>query len=73
MKLQFDYLKGFDLDELSAQQRDLLLTKANAIPCDCGCNDGSLARCVNTDPTCQTSPKKIRELIDEIKKATIAH
>lgn len=71
MKNQFDYLKGFDLDELSADQRARLLLKANAIACPCGCVDDTLAKCVNTDPQCAVAPQKIRELIEEIKQTGV--
>ncbi len=70
MMLHFDYLKGFDLDELSEKQREMLLLKANTNLCDCSCGE-TLAKCVNTDPTCRVSPMRLHELIDAIKQETI--
>ena len=70
MMLHFDYLKGFDLDELSPKQREMLLLKANTNLCDCGCGM-TLAKCVNTEPTCRVAPMRIHQLIDAIKQETI--
>lgn len=71
MKMEFDYLKGFDLDELSEKQRTMLLLKTNTLPCECGCTGDSLAKCVNVDPTCTTAPAKIREILEELKHTPI--
>ena len=71
MMHEFDYLKGFDLDPLSDTQRTILLRKANALPCECGCKGDTLARCVNTDPHCVVAPEEIKKLIEEVKVTAI--
>ncbi|MFN7974508.1 MAG: hypothetical protein U0166_19505 [Acidobacteriota bacterium] len=66
LKLQFDYLNGFELDKLSARQKDMVIKRAHAVACPCGCKHETVAKCNNVDPTCQQAPAEIRKIMDEV-------
>ena len=64
----YDKFPGFDLDELTEGQRDWLMKRANAVFCTCGCLGDTVARCVATDPTCETA----REMLGKMLKQSAA-
>jgi hypothetical protein len=65
-----DDVRGFDLDRLDANKRDVFLRFANAERCTCGCGF-SLAGCRASDMTCETSGPRLTALLDSVRSGSL--
>ena len=54
-----------DLSSFTAEQKAVILKRANAEMCDCGCNL-TLVECRNDDTNCRKSLTMVGKLIEEI-------
>ena len=60
-------LPGFEVADLTNEQRLWLYHRAHLEQCSCGCGM-NIAQCRVEDPTCPESPGRARELVEEAKK-----
>src|SRR4051794_4612350 len=44
-------------------QKFAVMKVMNDNTCDCGCDKGTLANCVKTDPNCPNSPAKLKQAV----------
>ncbi len=58
---------GVDLSGLTPEARATVIERLNTEICPCGCNL-TLARCRRTDPTCDTSLPRAREIVDQARR-----
>lgn len=58
---------GLDLASLSEAQRALAIKRLNAEECTCGCGQ-TVAECITSDPSCETSPKLGKQIVADVKK-----
>jgi protein-disulfide isomerase len=49
-------------------QKYAVMKVMNDNTCDCGCDKGTLANCVKTDPNCPNSPAKLRQAVELAKQ-----
>lgn len=66
----YDEFPAFDMDGLTEGQRDWLLKRANAVFCTCGCRGDTVARCVATDPTCETAREMLGKMLKQSSTMT---
>ncbi len=53
---------------LTDAQKYAVMKVMNDNTCDCGCDKGTLANCVLTDPNCPNSPAKLRQAVELAKQ-----
>ena len=63
-------VKGFDLDSLGAERREVFLRYANSERCTCGCGY-TLAACRAYDLTCPVSQPRVASLYDSVRVGRI--
>lgn len=61
----FTKMPEVDLSSFTAEQKAVILKRANAEMCDCGCNL-TLVECRNDDTNCRKSLTMVGKLIEEI-------
>jgi protein-disulfide isomerase len=49
---------------MSDAQKFAVMKVMNDNTCDCGCDKGTLANCVKTDPNCPNSPAKLKQAVE---------
>ena len=62
-------LKRIDISHLSEEQQADVYKVLSSNNCTCGCGL-TIAKCLADDPTCDTSPKLAKKVIEEVVKAT---
>ena len=60
-------IPGLDLASLSEAQRAIAIKRLNEEDCTCGCGQ-TVAECITSDPSCETSPKLGKKIVAEVKK-----
>jgi len=67
--LQLRAIPGVDLSALASSRRTFILETLNTELCPCGCRL-TLARCRTSDPTCDTSLRRARHIVDRVRRGT---
>ncbi|MBC8347339.1 MAG: TlpA disulfide reductase family protein [Verrucomicrobia bacterium] len=67
----FTKMPEVDLSDFTAEQKTIILKRANAEMCDCGCKL-TLAECRNDDTSCRKSLALVGKLIEEISGKKVA-
>jgi len=57
---------------MSDAQKYAVMKVMNDNTCDCGCDKGTLANCVKTDPNCPNSPAKLKQAVELAKQGKSA-
>lgn len=60
-------IPGLDLASLSEAQRAIAIKRLNAENCTCGCGQ-TVAECITSDPSCETSPKLGKQIVADVRK-----